>query len=190
MHGPQFTPLHVYLADHGKILATRERGKEAAGHLREIAEEPGDLILDFRAVEAATPPFLQEIIDSVQSIINSAGRTGRLVVAAHMNDDVAETLGFVVARKKFPIPHRTGSTVELLEGTPHLAETLREAQQLRSFTAPQLAERLKIKDDAATQRLKSLLKTGAVARERDASASRGVRDLYRAAVPELVEAAP
>jgi hypothetical protein len=179
--------IHFYLVDHGAVLATRPRGKETADHLRALAAEPGDLILDFRDVEVASAPFLQELVNGVQSVIAAASDTGRIVLIANMNEDVAETLAYVVARKKLMLPYRQGDQVELLEANQQFADTLREAQRLRSFTAPQLANRLHIKPDAATQRLRKLLATGSVVREPDATAKQGLRHLYRAATAELAD---
>lgn len=191
MHHPEGSteqrPLHVYMKDHGRVLATRPRGKEAAEHLRKIAESAGDLILDFCDVEVATPPFLQEAVDAVQAIIMASGEQGRIVVAANMNEDIAETMAYVLVRKKLTIAYRHGNQIELLEGRPQLAETLREARRLKRFTAPELAKELKINPDTATHRLKRLLSTGAVVREQDASARQGVRHVYRVAEPELTK---
>lgn len=179
--------IHFYLVDHGAVLSTRPRGRETADHLRTLASEPGDLILDFRDVEVASAPFLQELVNGVQSVIAAESDRGRIVLIANMNDDVAETLAYVVARKKFMLPYRQGDQVELLEANQQFADTLREAQRLRSFTAPQLADRLHIKPDAATQRLRKLLATGSVVREPDATAKQGLRHVYRAATAELAE---
>jgi hypothetical protein len=179
--------IHFYLVDHGAVLATRPRGKETADHLRTLAAEPGDLILDFRDVEVASAPFLQELVNGIQSVIAAASETGRIVLIANMNEDVAETLAYVVARKRLMLPYRQGNQVELLEANQQFVDTLREAQRLRSFTAPQLAGRLHIKPDAATQRLRKLLATGSVVREPDATAKQGVRHVYRAATAELAE---
>jgi hypothetical protein len=182
-------PLHVYLRDHGPILSTRARGKRAAEQLRTLADDPGDVILDFKDVEAATPPFLHELIDAVHSVIVRDRDTGRIVLAANMNDDIAETATFVLNRRKTALPYKTGKQVELLGEAPHLAETLRHALKLRSFTAPELAEQLEIQSGTANKRLEKLLEAGAVSRERDLTAKRGIRHIYHAVSPELAKAA-
>jgi len=182
-------PLHVYLRDHGHVLSTRPRGRNAADHLRSVADEPADLILDFEDVEVASPPFLQEIVDAAHGLVLRDKDTGRIVLFANMNEDVAETMRYVVAKRKLSLAYREGNRIDLLEAKPHLVQTLRTAQQLRSFTAPQLAEKLDIENDTATQRLKKLLETGAVVREPDPEAKQGIRHLYRAATPDLAEAA-
>lgn len=184
------TTLHVYLADHGQVLATRSHGREVADHLRAVSDRPGDIIVDFSDVEAATPPFLQELVDAMQSIILRAPDSGRIVLIAHMNEDVEETLGYVMGRKKRAVAYSRGDTIELIEAKPHLVETLREALTLRSFTAPDLAKKLSIAHDTATQRLRRLLEAGAVVREQDPEAKQGIRHVYRVANSELVAPPP
>jgi DNA-binding transcriptional ArsR family regulator len=189
MRSADHTPLHVYLRDQGRILSTRPRGREAAEQLRAIANEPGDLIVDFDGVEVASPPFLQEIVDASRALVLRDSDTGRIVLFANMNEDIAETMRYVVAKRKLTLAYREGNEIQLLEAKPHLAATLKAAQQLHAFTAPQLAEQLKIQRDTATQRLRKLLETGAVVREQDPEARQGIRHLYRAATPDLTEVA-
>jgi len=189
MRSADHTPLHVYLRDEGRVLSTRTRGRRSADQLRAVADEPGDLIVDFEGVEVASPPFLQEIVDAAQAIVHRDKATGRIVLFARMNADVGETMSYVVAKRKLTVAYREGDQIELLEGKPHLVQTLRAAQQLRSFTAPELATELKIENDTATQRLRKLLKTGALVREPDPEARQGIRHLYRVATPELTEMA-
>lgn len=172
--------LHFYLRDRGSVLASRRRGREAAEQLRELSEQqPSDLILDFKDVEAVTPPFLQELLDAVQSTI-SRGDHGRLVVVANLNDDVAETLALVLERRKQTLAFRRGNSVELLKPDNHLVETLREAQSLKRFTAGDLAERLEINTTAAHQRLQPLLAAGVVARDFGAPAKGRRSRVFRA----------
>lgn len=185
MPSADHSPLHVYLRDHGTILATRPRGRDAADHIRTVADDPGDVILDFTEVEVASPPFLQEIVDATHGIVTQAKDTGRIVLFANMNEDVAETMRYVVAKRRRSLAYREADRIDLLDGNPKLVETLRTAQKLKSFTAPQLADKLDIAHDTATQRLRKLMETGAVVREPDPETSRGVRHLYRAATPEL-----
>lgn len=171
--------LHFRLRDHGAVLASRRRGRDVAQHLRELGGEPSDVILDFQGVEASTPPFLQELLDAVQAIIGRDPDWGRLVIAANLNDDIAETLALVLERRKATLAYRVGDQVELLQAAPHLAETLREAQKLKSFTVNDLAEQLDLKPTAVHQRLKALLASGAVARE-DGEARHGRGHRFRA----------
>lgn len=189
MSSADHSPLHIHMRDHGVILATRPRGREAADQVRELAATPGDLIMDFAGVEVASAPFLQEIVDEAHAVVlRAAKEDGRIVLLANMNEDVSETLRFVAAKRKLSLAYIDDGKIDLLDGKRHLVETLAKAQQLKSFTAPQLAKELDIADDTATQRLKRLMETGSVAREADPATARGVRHLYRAASPELVAA--
>ena len=190
MSSADYSPLHLYLRDHGTILATRPRGRNAADQIRELAATPGDLILDFDAVEVASVPFLQEVVDEAHAAVQRAAKDdGRIVLFANMNEDVSETLRFVAAKRKLSLAYVDDGRIDLLEANRHLLETLAKAQKLKSFTAPQLAKELSIAADTATQRLKKLMETGAVVREVDPEAERGVRHLYRVATPELAGSA-
>lgn len=180
--------LHIHMRDRGVFLSTRQAGKEAAKALLAFTEDPGDVILDFAGVEAATPPFLQEILDAVVGLIGANRKTGRIVLAANLNEDLAETLRYVAGHAKHGVAYLDGDELDLLEERPLLVETLREAQRLKPFfTAPQLARRLRIKPDAATQRLKKLLALGAAERKADPTARHGRRHLYRVVDPRLVD---
>lgn len=181
--------VHVRLHDFGDVLATRGRGRRTASQVQRIAERPGDVLLDFRDVEVATPPFLQELTNAIDALVHQDPERGRIVLAANMNDDVCETFAFVLGRRRRTLAFRKDSRLDLLDGKPHLRQTLEAAQKLCSFTAPQLAEQLKINDDTATQRLRQLLENGAVTREEDEDATRGRRHRYRAPAPELARAA-
>lgn len=185
---PEQNVLHIYMRDDGRLLSTRPAGKRMARKLERIARSPGDLLLDFDEVEAATPPFLQELVDAIHTIVTASAGSGRIVVGVHMNEDVAETLRYVTARAKRGLAYAHGRQVDILEDRPHLAETLRAAQGLNPFfTAPELAKQLGIKPDAATQRLKKLVETGAAVREVDPEARQGVRHRYRVASREVVD---
>lgn len=170
--------LHFYLHDHGPVLANRRRGREVAERLRDLSERHQDLILDFEDVEAVTPPFIQELLGAIQSVADR--EDGRLVLATNMNEDVVETFALVLERRKQTLAYRRGDSVELLNKlAPHLVEILREAQHLRRFTVTDLAEKLEVKLNTLHGRLKPLLESGAIARERDAEAQRGIRHRYR-----------
>src|SRR3954447_9841804 len=104
MSSVEHTPLHIYLRDHGIVLATRPRGRGAADQIRDVADQAGDIILDFDEVEVASGPFLQEIVDAAQSLVmRAAADDGRIVLFANMNEDVSETLRFVAAKRKLSL---------------------------------------------------------------------------------------
>lgn len=182
--------LHIHMRDGGRFLSTREAGQKMVRDFVRLTRAPGDVILDFKGVEAITPPYLQELFDAITALIVASRGNGRIVFASNLNEDVAETMAYVASHAKRGVVFLRNDELDLIEDRPQLAETLHEAQQLKPFfTAPELAKRLKIKPDAATQRLKRLVDLGAAERQPDPSARRGTRHLYRVGDPRLADPA-
>lgn len=171
------------LAEQGPVLATRELGRQVGQDLQDKLADANSLVLNFAGVDVASPPFLDEVMRAAQ--VPLFGRdANRLLVAAGFNEDVRESLEWVLERHKLALAALDEGQIELLGGTRQLQETLREAQQLGDFTAPELAERLKVKLPNLHARLKSLTESGALARHEDETAERGRRHRYHAPSPE------
>lgn len=170
-----------HMAEHGRspVLATRELGRQVGRQVQDELAGAEILLLTFTGVEVASPPFLDEIVRAVHSVLRG-GDTKLMVVTLDMNEDVRESLALVLDRHKLMLAALSGGQIELLGGSRQLAETLREAQRLREFTAPELAERLRLKLPNLHQRLKALTEAGALVREEDETAERGRRHRYRA----------
>jgi hypothetical protein len=171
-------PRPFALRDYGKVLATRNVGRKVAAHLRDRLETGDDIVLSFRGVEAVTPPFLDEVLRTLQPVL--AGSDERpAVVTSGMNADVKETIGFVAERNKLALAELKNQRLELLGADQFLRETLDAAQQLgQSFTAPELAAKLSLTLPNVNQRLGALTASGVVARRRDPTAKRGKRYVY------------
>jgi hypothetical protein len=182
--------VHFRLSDEGNVLGTRNDGVRASQKLRTLYAGQPAIVLDFRGVEAATIPYLSQLVSGLFEIVLEARDASRPVVAvANVDDDVIPELEAVLERRHAMIALLTSDGVELLSGAPHLEETLRAAQKLPStFTTTQLAERLSINVTSANERLRSLVDSGVLARERDPHATRGKRFLYRMPDPELIRA--
>lgn len=174
------------LSGHGEVLATRDLGRTVGRELQDaLADAPG-LILSFAGVEVASPPFLDEMLSGVHAVLYG-GDTDKLLVLVAMNDDVRESLEMVLERRKLALATLQDRQIKLLGGSRQLQETLREAQKLGTFNAPDLAERLEVKLPALHQRLQALLETGAVSRTSESAADRG-RHVYKAPKAREVEA--
>ena len=89
--------LHFYLRDHGPCAGQSQAWARGRRPAPELFDDRGDVILDFDDVDAVTPPFVQELLDAVQSVVRDDGSA---VVTANMNEDVAETLAMVLERRK------------------------------------------------------------------------------------------
>jgi DNA-binding MarR family transcriptional regulator len=162
------------------VLLSRSEGRHVASKLRRRVVEPHPLVLDFGGIKAATPSFLDEVCGEIDLLLRRYRDDGMLVVATHMVDDVTESFIYVLERHRHSLAYFRGDHIDLLNAPPHLVETLRVAVELGGeFTVPELAEALSVKTNAVNQRLASLLEAGAVARERDLRAERGVRYRYR-----------
>jgi len=179
------------LVRHGRVLATRPKGREAARAAAEQLSDSSGMLLNFYEVDVASPPFLDEIVQALRAVLMSGDKRWLLVTG--YNEDVGESLEMVLARHKMALASVASvqdDELKLLGGSSQLAETLREAQRMGTFTAPDLADRLKIKLPALHQRLNALTESGALGREDDPTATRGKRGIYSVPSPEeIAEAA-
>jgi anti-anti-sigma regulatory factor len=153
----------------GKVLGTRTLGREVAEQLRERAGDGGqDLFVDFTGVQVASSPFLDELALTLRAW--NADHSDRFVILMNLNEDVKDTLGLVLARRDMALAEFERGTLRLIGGRAHLDETLKAAQELKVFTAAELAEQLKLKLPNLHQRLVALQATGAIVRVRPAGA--------------------
>jgi hypothetical protein len=176
------------LVQHGRVLATRPAGQEVGqAAARRLASSDG-LLLSFWEVDVATPPFLDEVVRALRAVLLAPETKWLLVTGC--NEDVKESLEMVLTRQRLPLAALDDGRIELLGGSKHLSETLDEARRMGTSTAPELAERLKLKLPALHQRLNALVEAGAIMREDDPTATRGKRNRYRAPkLDDLVEVA-
>jgi DNA-binding MarR family transcriptional regulator len=175
-------------ADNG-LLLSRKDGRRVASKLRRLVVEPRPLVLDFSGITAATPSYLDELCTEIDIVLRRHRDDGMLVVATHLKDDVTESFLYILERHRHSLAYFRGDQIDLLNAPPHLVETLRAAAELGGeFTVPELAEALSVKTNAVNQRLANLLEAGAVARERDLHAERGVRYRYRIPSKQVLSA--
>jgi DNA-binding transcriptional ArsR family regulator len=168
------------LRDVSDLLLTRADGRTTASKLRKRMLTPADFVLDFSGVKAATPSFLDEICSEIDVGLRRHRDDGVVVFATHMRDEVVESFLFVLERHRHSLAYLTGDDIDLLNGPPHLVDTLRAAVDLGGeFTVTELAERLDLQQSTVNERLADLLESGAVGRERDRQAERGRRYRYR-----------
>jgi anti-anti-sigma regulatory factor len=153
----------VSLRQGGRVLGTRRLGQELADLIRRrAAKSTRPIVVDFKDVEVASSPVLDEIARALRSAI--ADYPDRFVVLANLNEDVRDTLWLVLESRDMSLTTLHDDTLELLGGRAHLEETLAQAQALGTFTAAELAERLRVKLPNLHHRLNELQAAGAVAR--------------------------
>lgn len=162
--------MRYQVANWGTFLATRPRGERVRGEITEKLRSlsAGEtLALDFTGVEGLTSSFADECVAKLLLERASGDLTDRSLVIEGANEDVREELETVLSRRKLAAVNVTRSGEPEILGEPGwLAETFKAALELRSFRAGGLADALGITPQAANNRLKVLVATGAVARAR------------------------
>jgi hypothetical protein len=168
----------------GEILIGREAGQRARSALeREIdthrsSEEP--VAIDFGDVRGMTVPFAAAFFVPLLSGRLRGYYEEHPVLVINAADDVSETLEAVLMARDLAVlavqPDHSGS---LLGGEPALRETMREAAKLTEFTASELAERLGLTAQATNNRLKQLVRIGALVRVSMVPAGGGREYRYR-----------
>jgi anti-anti-sigma regulatory factor len=149
----------------GKVLGTRTLGKEVAEQLRRRADDGAhDLIVDFSGTRVASSPFLDEVARTLRAW--NADNPDRFVLLTGLNEDVADTLALVLERLGMTLAELQGRKLQLIGGREHLKQTLEKAQELKVFTAAQLADQLELKLPNLHQRLVALERAGVVVRVR------------------------
>jgi MarR family len=181
------TPQIIQLRRHGRALGTRELGAEVANEIRGADPTAPALILDFAGVQVASSPFLDEVACAMRAAI--VDQPDRFMLLANPNGDVADTMELVLDRRDISLTILERKTLRVLGGRRHLDETLAAARELGTFTAPELAERLKLKLPNLHQRLTQLEAAGVLTRSDDPTARRGRRLLFATPPVDHLDAA-
>ncbi|MGH8987957.1 MAG: hypothetical protein ACRDXC_05070 [Acidimicrobiales bacterium] len=135
-------------------------------------------------MEGITVSFGDECIAKLIVARSSGDFDDRGLVIEEMNVDIRETLEAVLARRKTAaVVLNEAGHPEILGEPTWMNETLSAALELRSFRASDLAARLGITPQAANNRLRNLVSSGAVARERTVPEGGGKEFSYQIVVP-------
>lgn len=166
------------------ILDTRKNAVRIRTSIeRELLD--GDLgaavVLDFKGVRVATVSFVDECIGVFLSNHASGFYGSHPVLAVNANEDVRETIAVTLAHRKLALLHMMDPP-ELLGGDEILNQTLSEAWTLGRFTAGDLAGSMGLSPQAVNNRLKALVRRGALRRALVIPAGGGKEFVY--AIPE------
>lgn len=147
----------------GKVLGTRTLGREVGEQLRDQAgDRQADLFVDFAGVQVASSPFLDEVARTLRAW--NTDHRDHFVVLVNLNEDVEDTLALVLERLNMTLVAAEEGRLKLIGGKAHLKTTLKAAQELKVFTAAELADQLELKLPNLHQRLVALQEAGAVVR--------------------------
>jgi hypothetical protein len=177
-------------ADHDGVLVGRAAGEEARHQIEHAIgrQTPGTTIaLDFEEVRAVSVPFADALLVPLISNRLTGYYEDHPLLVINANEDVRETLAATLARRNLfvlgvPPP-------KLLGGEETLDETIRVADELSPFTVLTLARKLGITQQAANNRLKALLRSGALARKRTSPARGGKEFIYEVPRPDRAQPA-
>jgi STAS-like domain of unknown function (DUF4325) len=175
------------IVDWNVFLATRERGRRVREDIEhKLAGIPAGatLTMDFSGVEGITVSFGDECVAKLILARATGDYVDRGLVIEGANEDVRETLETILARRKVAaVSVAPSGELEVLGEQRWLPETLSAALELRSFRATDLAAHLGLTPQAANNRLRVLVASGAVARELVVPEGGGKEFSYRIAVP-------
>jgi hypothetical protein len=173
-------PMREYAGKEGDgVLIGRGRGEAARRDIERsirdhVAGAP--IALDFKGVRSVGVPFADALLVPLLSNRISGYYEEHPILVVNPTEDVAETLGATLERRGLFIlgtpPPR------LLGAQPTLEATLQLAYQLGRFTVLDLADKLGITQQAANNRLKLLLNSGALVRTRSVPERGGMEFLY------------
>lgn len=172
-----------------EVLATRESGAEARQDLARLFDDPGlqpDAVvaIDFEGVVVVSVPFADEFLGPLLSERLAGYYEDHPILAINANEDVRETIDVVLRQKRL---HLLGiserGTPELLGGDDFLELTLSAALTAGTFNASQLARIMGTTPQAMNNRLKTLLRSGALRRTRVLPTRGGRQFEYQVPVP-------
>jgi hypothetical protein len=151
------------------VLSGAERGTQASAAIERAIEQLRDdqpVVLDFSGVRAVSVPFVDASIGRLLSGRVAGYYDANPMVIYGANFDVRQTIDASLRLHRLYALAVSDDGAELLGADEVLATTLREAATLESFNVHQLADRLALTPQAANNRLRTLLRSGALQRER------------------------
>jgi hypothetical protein len=150
------------------VLSSRELGTQVRHRLRqEIAAQPPETTADlnFDGVHDMSFAFADEAIAKLLVARLLDDDQSRSLMASDVMADVADAIDACLTARGLVLFCVSDGPPRLLgDAAPHLDETMLAAYELGTFSASSLADRLGIKPAAANNRLKTLLRCGALAR--------------------------
>ena len=176
--------MHYRVAEHGRVLATRERGGEVRRVIEAALEQTPsteEIILDFTDVEIISFSVADEIVGRVLAD-RAAGVFGdRPILITGANEDVLDPIVRALQRRDVVGALLDGDRIRLLNAPEHLQVTFDAAQLRGEFRASELAADLGIGLPACNNRLKPMLAAGLVIREPGIARSGGREFVYQIA---------
>jgi hypothetical protein len=148
----------------GAASGARARSAIERSIQRLVDDQP--VVLDFSGVRAVSVPFVDASLGHLLSGWLAGYYETHPIVVYGATTDVRLTIDAALRLHHLYALALGAPGAQLLGADEMLATTLREAVSLRSFNVHELAERLDLTPQAANNRLRLLLRSGALQRER------------------------
>ncbi len=170
--GATLEVVHFRLSDwtgEDGLLATREQGEEARSALQRtlLAQNPdAPIAIDCGGIEAMSFPFADSFFGPLLSGWITGYYDEHPIVVLGANRAIAETIDAALTLRNMGVMSAGGERdTELLGGEPALRETITAATKLgERFSATQLGLELGVSPQAMNNRLKALVRMGALRR--------------------------
>jgi hypothetical protein len=163
--------MHFRLSDrvgHDGLLATRQQAEAIRSELQaellahRSAADP--VAIDMRGIKAMSFPFADSFFGPLLAGWLSGYYDEHPIVVFGANEDVAETVDAALKLRNMGVVS-VGDETRLLGGERALRETIQLAANLGRFSATQLGVELGVSPQAVNNRLKALVRMGALERE-------------------------
>jgi hypothetical protein len=179
--------LNFDVGQHGEFefLATRSKGRDVRGELEDQISRlrPDEVVIDFTSVEAMTISFADEFVGRLYTSVASGDIVASLVLLTGLNEENLATVSICLERRELPAAAIIDSQPVLIGAPDYLAETYEQAVRLGTFSALELADRLRVSSQNMNNRLKRLVEAGAVRRRRITSGRGGKEFMYTTPAP-------
>ncbi|WP_162788527.1 STAS-like domain-containing protein [Amycolatopsis albispora] len=167
------------MSEHGSFLATRSTAKlarESLEHEASTAPHDAEIIIDFTGVDAMTISFADEFLGKFYVAVATGDVAVSAVLLRGLNEETLETMQICLDRRELMAATVDGDEIHLIAAPEHLDETYRHAVALRRFRAGELSERLGVTLQNVNNRLKRLVSSGTLKREKSIPSNRGGKE--------------
>jgi hypothetical protein len=178
--------MHFRLSDRvgqDGLLATRERAETIRSELQaellaHRSEGSAPVAIDLRGIAAMSFPFADSFFGPLLAGWLSGYYDEHPIVVFGANESVAETVDAALRLRNMGVVSVSDET-RLLGGEPALRETIDVAANLGRFSTTQLGVELGVSPQAVNNRLKALVRMGALVREPVVVPGGGREFMYR-----------
>jgi DNA-binding transcriptional ArsR family regulator len=163
--------------DRSGVLIGRAEGDRARHSIEAAVAKHCDdgqaVALDFAGIRALTVSFADACVGQLLSGRMHGYYETHPFLVLNGNEEVRDTLAVALERRRLVVLSLSDAGAELLGAQPEMNATIQAAQRLGRFRVGQLAAKLGVSPQAANNRLKALVRSGALERERVVPAGGG-----------------